>query len=99
MVVQDLGREANPKGTWQIDSFGHTNTQAWLLGAEAGMTSLFWGRMDYQDREMRYGRKQSIKPPTGGFEWVWRGSKVVGFARTSSRGICTARGRAATVRG
>ena len=22
--------------------------QAWLLGAEAGMESLFWGRMDYQ---------------------------------------------------
>ena len=73
-----LGAEANPKGTWQIDPFGHTNTQAWLLGAEAGMTSLFWGRMDYQDREMRFNRKQSIKPPTGGFEWVWRGSKSLG---------------------
>ena len=42
------------------------------------MTSLFWGRMDYQDREMRFNRKQSIKPPTGGFEWVWRGSKSLG---------------------
>ena len=29
---------------------GHSNTQAWLLGAEAGMDSLFWGRTDYQVR-------------------------------------------------
>ena len=21
-------------GTWQIDPFGHSNTEAWLLGAE-----------------------------------------------------------------
>ena len=53
-LFKTFGAEANPRGTWQIDPFGHTNTQAWLLGAEAGMSSLFWGRMDYQDREMRY---------------------------------------------
>jgi hypothetical protein len=23
-----------PTGTWQIDPFGHSNTQAWLLSAE-----------------------------------------------------------------
>ena len=77
-LFKHFGAEANPKGTWQIDPFGHSNTQAWLLGAEAGMTSLFWGRMDYQDREMRFRRKQSTVPPTGGFEWVWRGSKSLG---------------------
>ena len=38
-----------PRGTWQIDPFGHSNTEAWLLGAEAGFESLYWGRTDYQD--------------------------------------------------
>ena len=38
-----------PSVTWQIDPFGHSNTEAWLLGAEAGMDALFFGRMDYQD--------------------------------------------------
>ena len=37
-----------PRGTWQIDPFGHSNTQAWLLSADAGMESLYFGRMDYQ---------------------------------------------------
>ena len=32
----------------QIDPFGHSNTEAWLLGSEAGFESLFWGRTDYQ---------------------------------------------------
>lgn len=58
---------ATPRGTWQVDPFGHTNTQAWLLGAAAGMPSLFFGRMDWQDREMRYN--------TSGLEWIWKGSK------------------------
>ena len=47
----------NPKGTWQIDPFGHSNTQSWLLSAEAGMGSLFWGRMDYQDFNKRKPEK------------------------------------------
>jgi len=84
-LKKQFGEGANPKGTWQIDPFGHSNTQAWLLGAEAGMESLFWGRMDYQDRNMRYdlGQKSANashpkNSPTGGFEWVWRGSKSLG---------------------
>lgn len=70
---QFLQREFNvkPRGTWQIDPFGHTNTQAWLLSYEAGMESLYWGRMDWQDREMRYG---ATSAPLKGFEWIWQGS-------------------------
>ena len=34
-----FGEAACPTATWQIDPFGHSNTQAWLLGAEAGMHS------------------------------------------------------------
>ncbi|KAH8050058.1 hypothetical protein JL722_11590 [Aureococcus anophagefferens] len=81
-LLKHFGPEANPRGTWQIDPFGHSNTEAWLLGAEAGMESLFWGRMDYEDRDMRFGLNQTSstpeKPTTGGFEWIWEGSKSLG---------------------
>lgn len=73
-ILKNFGKKAAPRGTWQIDPFGHSNTEAWLLGAEAGMESLFWGRMDYQDRNMRYNKKQG----TNGFEWIWQGSKSLG---------------------
>ena len=73
-LFKHFGVDAAPRGTWQIDPFGHSNTQAWLLGAEAGMESLFWGRMDWQDRTMRYKKEQG----TNGFEWVWQGSRSLG---------------------
>jgi hypothetical protein len=101
-LVKNFGQDAAPKGTWQIDPFGHSSTQAWLLGAEAGassgvlfeprrpprgpsltprgtprlpgMESLFWGRMDWQDRTMRYNKQQG----TNGFEWIWQGSRSLG---------------------
>jgi hypothetical protein len=34
---------------WQIDPFGHAQTQAGLMSAEAGFKGLFFGRIDYQD--------------------------------------------------
>lgn len=70
-LQKNFGKTAIPRGTWQIDPFGHSQTQAWLLGAEAGMESLFWGRMDYQDRNTRKAKGQ-------GFEWIWQGSKSLG---------------------
>jgi len=73
-ILKNFGNKSLPRGTWQIDPFGHSNTQAWLLGAEAGMESLFWGRMDYQDRQMRFNKQQG----TDGFEWIWQGSKSLG---------------------
>jgi alpha-mannosidase len=54
----------------QIDPFGHSNTESWLLGAEAGMESLFWGRTDYQDLNKRYNES--------GYEWIWQGSQSLG---------------------
>ena len=39
-LKKNFGDDAIPKATWQIDPFGHSNTQAWLLGAEAGMQSV-----------------------------------------------------------
>ncbi|KAL3512072.1 hypothetical protein ACH5RR_024789 [Cinchona calisaya] len=59
-----------PRIGWQIDPFGHSAVQAYLLGAEVGFDSLFFGRIDYQDRAKRKGEKT--------LEVVWRGSKNLG---------------------
>ena len=69
-LKQNFGDDAIPRGTWQIDPFGHSNTNAWLLGAEAGMESLYWGRTDYQDFNVRKN--------TSRLEWVWQGSESLG---------------------
>ncbi|XP_047341830.1 probable alpha-mannosidase At5g13980 isoform X2 [Impatiens glandulifera] len=59
-----------PRIGWQIDPFGHSAVQAYLLGAEVGFDSLFFGRIDYQDRAKRYVDKS--------LEVVWQGSKSLG---------------------
>lgn len=59
-----------PRIGWQIDPFGHSAVQAYLLGAEVGFDSLFFGRIDYQDRAKRKGEK--------GLEVIWQGSKSLG---------------------
>ncbi|EOA22308.1 hypothetical protein CARUB_v10002909mg [Capsella rubella] len=65
-------REFNvtPRIGWQIDPFGHSAVQAYLLGAEVGFDSVFFGRIDYQDREKRKKEKS--------LEVIWRGSKSLG---------------------
>ncbi|CAK9186898.1 unnamed protein product [Ilex paraguariensis] len=59
-----------PRIGWQIDPFGHSAVQAYLLGAEVGFDSFFFGRIDYQDRAKRKEEKS--------LEVVWRGSKSLG---------------------
>lgn len=59
-----------PRIGWQIDPFGHSAVQAYLLGAEVGFDSLFFARIDYQDRAKRKGEKT--------LEVVWQGSKSLG---------------------
>lgn len=59
-----------PRVGWQIDPFGHSAVQAYLLGAELGFDSLFFARIDYQDRAKRKDQKT--------LEVVWRGSKTFG---------------------
>ena len=51
---------------------GYSQTEAWLLGAEAGCESIYWGRMDGQDRQMRFNKEQG----TDGFEWIWQGESL-----------------------
>lgn len=62
--------DVTPRVGWQIDPFGHSAVQAYLLGAEVGFDSLFFGRIDYQDRAKRKKEKN--------LEVIWQGSKSLG---------------------
>ncbi|XP_051115211.1 probable alpha-mannosidase At5g13980 [Andrographis paniculata] len=62
--------DVTPRTGWQIDPFGHSAVQAYLLGAEVGFDSLFFGRIDYQDRAKRRDEKK--------LEVIWQGSKTRG---------------------
>ncbi|GMN29058.1 hypothetical protein TIFTF001_002270 [Ficus carica] len=59
-----------PRAGWQIDPFGHSAVQAYLLSAEVGFESVHFARIDYQDRAKRKGDKS--------LEVIWRGSKTFG---------------------
>ncbi|XP_026378794.1 probable alpha-mannosidase At5g13980 [Papaver somniferum] len=59
-----------PRIGWQIDPFGHSAVQAYLLGAEVGFDSFFFGRIDYQDLQKRKNEKR--------LEFIWQGSKTLG---------------------
>ncbi|GER32439.1 alpha-mannosidase [Striga asiatica] len=59
-----------PRIGWQIDPFGHSAVQAYLLGAEVGFDALYFARIDYQDRAKRKDEKK--------LEVVWQGSKSLG---------------------
>ncbi|KAM1788524.1 hypothetical protein ACFX11_038807 [Malus domestica] len=68
-----------PRIGWQIDPFGHSAVQAYLLGAEVGFDSLFFARIDYQDRAKRMVDKS--------LEVVWRGSKSLGSSAQIFTGV------------
>ncbi|PKI59892.1 hypothetical protein CRG98_019665 [Punica granatum] len=57
-----------PRAGWQIDPFGHSAVQGYLLGAELGFDSVHFARIDYQDRAKRKVDKS--------LEVVWRGSNT-----------------------
>jgi len=59
-----------PRAGWQIDPFGHSAVQAYLLGVELGFDSVHFARIDYQDRKTRKADK--------GLEVIWRGSRTFG---------------------
>ncbi|XVF16105.1 hypothetical protein REPUB_Repub10bG0002600 [Reevesia pubescens] len=64
-IKEEFG--VTPRIGWQIDPFGHSAVQAYLLGAEVGFDSFFFGRIDYQDRIKRKKEKS--------LEVIWQGSK------------------------
>ncbi|KAM0866244.1 hypothetical protein ACQ4PT_042745 [Festuca glaucescens] len=57
-----------PRIGWQIDPFGHSAVQAYLLGAQVGFDALYFSRIDYQDREIFSGIFPiNYEPPPGEF--------------------------------
>ena len=63
-----------PKVGWQIDPFGHSATQAALLSAGAGFEALFFGRIDYADRDLvrsSWGAVVVARAVAGGGGGVW----------------------------
>lgn len=62
-LKQELNYE--PKVGWQIDPFGHSSTHAWM-SYEFGFDALYFGRIDYQDHDLRMDEKR--------MEIVWKGS-------------------------
>lgn len=68
-----------PRIGWQIDPFGHSAVQAYLLGAELGFDAFFFARADYQDIIKR--RKERT------MEVIWQGSKSLGASAQIFAGL------------
>ena len=64
-VSRECGR---PRIAWQIDPFGHSREQANLF-AEMGFDGLFFGRLDYADKEKRLKEKS--------MEMIWKGKRIL----------------------
>ncbi|CAK8687802.1 unnamed protein product [Clavelina lepadiformis] len=61
-----FGPCARPRVAWQIDPFGHSREQASLF-AQMGFDGLFFGRLDFEDKQLR---EKELK-----MEEIWRGSE------------------------
>ncbi|XP_057565725.1 lysosomal alpha-mannosidase [Hippopotamus amphibius kiboko] len=64
-LEETFGGDGRPRVAWHIDPFGHSREQASLF-AQMGFDGLFFGRLDYQDKEVR---KEKLE-----MEQVWRAS-------------------------
>ncbi|KAL2500188.1 Glycosyl hydrolase family 38 protein [Abeliophyllum distichum] len=76
-IEHEFGQK--PRVGWQIDPFGHSAVQAYLLGAELGFDSLFFARIDYQDRAKRKDKRA--------LEVIWRGSRSLSSSSQLFTGI------------
>ena len=59
-VLKEFG--VKPRIGWQIDPFGHSNTNARLF-ADMGFDALFFGRIDTKDEKKRTENKE--------LQWIW----------------------------
>ena len=64
-----FGRCATPRIGWQIDPFGHSREQASMF-AQLGFDGMFFGRLDYQDKNTRIAERS--------MEFIWKGSPNLG---------------------
>jgi alpha-mannosidase len=62
-ILKNFGKK--PRIGWQIDPFGHSNTNTRFF-SEMGFDALFFARLDYKDKEKRMNDKE--------LEYVWRPS-------------------------
>ncbi|KAL8557426.1 hypothetical protein ACS0TY_004737 [Phlomoides rotata] len=76
-ILDEFGKK--PRVGWQIDPFGHSAVQAYLLGAEMGFDSLYFARIDYQDRAKRRNDKT--------LEVIWQGSRSLSSSSQIFTGI------------
>ncbi|XP_066512258.1 lysosomal alpha-mannosidase-like [Hoplias malabaricus] len=63
---ETFGECGRPRVAWHIDPFGHAREHASMF-AQMGYDGLFFGRLDYQDKQRRLQMKE--------MEMVWRGSE------------------------
>eukprot|EP00536_Pseudo-nitzschia_multiseries_P016242 jgi/Psemu1/220670/e_gw1.1054.8.1 len=47
-----------PTVGWQLDPFGHSSAQASLMTYKLGFDALYFGRIDYQDLELRHATRE-----------------------------------------
>ena len=62
---ETFGHCGRPKIGWQIDPFGHSKESASLM-ARFGFDGLFFGRLDYEDKNNRLKNKE--------MEMIWETS-------------------------
>jgi len=60
-ILKEFG--VKPRIGWQIDPFGHSNTNARFF-AEMGFDAIFFARIDFMDMKLRAASKR--------LEWIWR---------------------------
>ena len=73
-----FGPEARPRVAWQIDPFGHSNTQAALFAA-MGFDGLFFGRQDYDDHARRINESR--------LQMMWQPSESLGASADLFTGV------------
>lgn len=69
LLNDTFGECGRPRVGWQIDPFGHSREMASMF-AQMGFDGMFFGRLDYQDKDERL---MTQKP-----EMIWHGSANLG---------------------
>ena len=79
LAVAMLGPAAIARVGHQADPFGHSASQGSHFTSLAGMAMMFYGRMDMEERALRWNTSAS--------EYVWRPSRSLGAAAQSLAGF------------